>query len=106
MPRKKDSRKKTSDAVVILDRLSGADSQHRSRVAAEKLSMRVAQMIYDARTAAGLTQGELADLVGSTQSVISRLEDADYGGHSMSMLQRIAEALHRRVEIRFAPEVA
>ena len=34
------------------------------------------------------------------------LEDADYEGHSLSMLQRIGEALHRRIEIRFVPEVA
>ncbi len=55
---------------------------------------------------AGLTQAKLAELVGTTQSVISRLEDADYEGHSLSMLQRVAEALHRRIDIRFVPEVA
>ena len=31
----------------------------------------------------------------------SRLEDADYEGHSLAMLNRIAVALKRRVEIRF-----
>ena len=41
------------------------------------------------RQAAGLTQAELADIVGTTHSVISRLEDADYDGHSLKMLQRI-----------------
>jgi transcriptional regulator with XRE-family HTH domain len=66
----------------------------------------VAQMIYDARTEAGLTQGQLGWLIGTTQSVISRLEDSAYEKHSLSMLQRIAEALHRRIEIRFVPEVA
>ena len=55
---------------------------------------------------AGLTQAELAQLVGTTQSVISRLEDADYEGHSLSMLQRIADALHQRLEVRFVPDVA
>jgi transcriptional regulator with XRE-family HTH domain len=43
----------------------------------------------------------LAKLVKTTPSVISRLESADYEGHSMSMLARVAEALNRRVEIRF-----
>jgi hypothetical protein len=33
--------------------------------------------------------------------VISRLEDADYDGHSLIMLQRIASAVGRKVEIRF-----
>jgi hypothetical protein len=41
--------------------------------------------------------------VGTTQSVISRLEDADYAGHSLAMLNRIAAAVERRVEIRFLP---
>ncbi len=45
----------------------------------------------------------LARLVGTTASVICRLEDADYEGHSLSMLRRIAAALHKRVEIRFVP---
>ena len=64
----------------------------------------IAQMIYDARSAAGMTQTELAKAVGTTQSVISQLEDADYDGHSLSMLRRIARALHRRIEIRMVPE--
>ena len=33
--------------------------------------------------------------------MISRLEDADYSGHSLAMLRRVAAALGRRVEIRF-----
>ena len=107
MPRQKRSHaRKTTDAVTILDRITGASCELRGRIEAEKLSQSVAQEIYDARTAAGVTQGELAKVVGTTQSAISRLEDADYGGHSLSMLQRIAKALHRRVEIRFVPDVA
>lgn len=63
----------------------------------------VGQMIYDARQEAGLSQTELAKLVGTTQSVISRLEDADYEGYSLPMLKRVAAALHKQVEIRFVP---
>ena len=54
-------------------------------------------MIYDLRTEAGLTQAQLAELVGTTQSAISRLEDTDYEGHSLSMLRKIARALGRRL---------
>jgi hypothetical protein len=43
-------------------------------------------------------------LVGTTASVICRLEDADYEGHSLAMLRRIAAALGKRAEIRFLPE--
>lgn len=61
----------------------------------------IAQQIYDLRTAAGLTQAQLARLVGTGQSAIARLEDADYEGHSMGMLRRIADALGKRVVVQF-----
>jgi DNA-binding XRE family transcriptional regulator len=63
----------------------------------------IARKIYELRTKAGLTQQELAVRVGTSKSAICRLEDADYQGHSLSMLKRIAEALDKRVEIRFMP---
>ena len=50
------------------------------------LNAQVAQIIYDVRKQAGLTQQQLADAIGTTQSVVARLEDADYEGHSLSML--------------------
>lgn len=60
-------------------------------------------MIYDARTGAGLTQQQLAKLIGTRQSVISRLEHADYEAHSLAMLERIADALNLQVELRLKP---
>jgi transcriptional regulator with XRE-family HTH domain len=56
------------------------------------------------RTKAGLSQRQLANRVGTSASAICRLEDADYEGRSLSVLKRIAEALDKRVEIRFAPK--
>ena len=55
------------------------------------------------RIANGLSQRQLAQLIGTTASVICRLEDANYEGHSLAMLNRIAAALNQRVEIRFVP---
>jgi predicted transcriptional regulator len=92
---------KTKDALKIIDRMVGQDKELRDLIAEETINVRVARMIYDARIKAGLTQKELAKLVGTTQSVIARLEDADYEGHSLSMLNRIAAALNKRIDIRF-----
>jgi predicted transcriptional regulator len=69
----------------------------------EVINAEIARKIYELRTKAGLTQQELASRVGTTKSAISRLEDADYEGHSLSMMKRIAEALDKRIEIRFLP---
>jgi len=61
----------------------------------------VAQALYDLRQAAGLTQRQLAQRVGTSHSVISRLEAADYEGHSMAMLRKIGKALGKRVMVTF-----
>jgi DNA-binding XRE family transcriptional regulator len=68
-----------------------------------RASAEVARKVYELRTTAKLTQKQLAERVGTTASVISRLEDDDYEGHSLAMLRRIASALNKRVEIRFVP---
>lgn len=98
--------KKTRDANEILDRMTGDDPELREMIAEEVVNSQVARMIYEARAAAGLTQKQLADLVETQQSTIARLEDADYEGHSLSMLRRIAAALDQRLEIRFVPNRA
>ena len=97
-------RKSTTDAVEILHRRYYRRRPRRladlERARAED---EIARKIYALREQAGLTQKQLARLIGTTPSVVCRLEDADYEGHSLSMLRRIAAALHKRVEIRFLP---
>lgn len=61
----------------------------------------IARAIQGMRTEAGLSQRALAELVGTTASVICRLEDANYDGHSLAMIKRVASALDRRIEVRF-----
>lgn len=96
------ARRSTSNAIEILDRLFIGDNPRR-RAALDKAleDAIVGQLIYDARVKARLTQKQLAKLIDSDQSVVSRLEDADYDGHSLSMLRRVAAALGKRVDIRF-----
>ena len=95
--------RRRSDGLQILERVTGRDAQLRKDIAEANVNFRVAQRIYDARTAAGLTQLQLADLIGTRQSVIARLEDAEYRGHSLTMLARIADALHSQLEVVFVP---
>jgi len=92
---------KTKNALKIIYRMVGHDKELRDLIAEETINVRIARMIYDSRSKAGLTQKELAKLVGTTQSVIARLEDVDYEGHSLNLLNRIATALNKRVDIRF-----
>ena len=97
--------KPTSDAVEILERLVGGDASLRALIEEERVHAHVARQIHDLRTSRGLTQRELAERVGTTQSVIARIEDADYDGHSLRMLRRVAEALDAHLSVRLVPEV-
>ncbi len=100
----KTKRTPTSDAVAILHRRYYEGRPERlAELEEARANDNVARKITALRLQAGLTQRQLAKLVGTTASVICRLESADYEGHSLAMLQRIADALKQRVEIRFVP---
>ena len=102
MPKKK---KATSEGVQILHRRYYEGKPERLAALEEaRAEDELARRIYELREQAGLTQEKLAKLVGTTSSVISRLEDSDYEGHSLTMLKRIAADVNKRVEIRFVPK--
>ena len=84
---------------ILRNRYVKDDPKRKASVATERMNAEIARLLYDMRTEAGLTQEQLAELVGTTQSVISRLEDSDYDGHSLTMLNRIAEALHKKLSV-------
>ena len=94
----------TSAVEILHRRYFEGKPEMLEMLAEERANAEIARKIYQLRTQAGLTQQKLAKLVGTTASVISRLEDSDYEGHSLSMLQRIAAALDKKVEIRFLPK--
>ncbi len=97
-------REPTTDAVEIMHRrYFEGKPEMLALLEQTRADMEIARKIYALREAAGLTQRQLAKLIGTSNTVISRLEDADYEGHSLAMLNRIATALDKRVEIRFVP---
>lgn len=103
MATKKKSKKRTrtSDGIRYLEEWLGTDKVMRREISACGLHDEAAQIVYDARTGLGWSQSELAERAGTRQSVISRIEDSDYHGHSLTLLHRIAYAMGLEVEIRF-----
>ena len=94
----------TTDAVEIIHRRYFEGKPERLKILEEaRADDEIARKIFELRTRAGLTQSQLGKLICTTASVICRLEDADYEGHSLAMLRRIAAALNQRIEIRFVP---
>ena len=97
----------TSNAVNILHaRYIKGDPKRHDSLREERQNADIATQIYNLRIQAGLSQRELAKKVGTTQSVISRLESADYNGHSLEMLRKIATAMYCRVEVQIVPNDA
>ena len=97
------SRFQSETLQYFWDRYIGEDPERIAEYEQAAADVDIARAIYDIRAQAGLTQRQLAKKVGTTASAICRLEDADYEGHSLAMLRRIAEALGKRIEIRFLP---
>lgn len=94
---------KTTDALKIIDRMIGDDPEMREGIAREMVICAMARAVYDARNAAGLSHEDLARLVGVEPSVIDDIEESDYGGDTLPIVQRIADALGAYVEVRLVP---
>jgi DNA-binding XRE family transcriptional regulator len=92
-----ESRGRTNAVRILHARYVGEDPERKAALEGARVHAEVARTIHGLRTATALSQKELADLVGTTQSAISRLEDEDYEGHSLSMLNRIAKALNQKL---------
>jgi len=104
MASKRKKEPNTTDAVQIL--YDEFYKDHPKRLAAlhrERLHAKMAQVIYELRTESGLTQRQLAEFAGTSHSQISRIEDSDYDGHSLTTLCKIAAVFGALVEVRFRP---
>jgi ribosome-binding protein aMBF1 (putative translation factor) len=102
--RMEERKKLSSDAFQwAYDRYIGNDPKEIALYEEERVKADIAQAIYNLRSQAGLSQEQLADLVGTNASVIEDIEEADYEGDFLSMASRIASVLYRRVEVRLVP---
>lgn len=93
--------KKTRDFGLVITEELAADPQLDFLVELESLHASVAEEIVEAREAANLSQVELARQAHMQQSNLARLEDADYHGHSLNTLHKVAWALGMRVDVKF-----
>lgn len=80
------------------------DPDDETRAGVEQ-DLALGQLIYDLRTEAGLSQRELAEKMGTTQSVISRLEEGGGARNRIDTLARVATALDRHLVVSFPEKV-
>jgi transcriptional regulator with XRE-family HTH domain len=86
-----------------MKKLIGDDAAAQEEFEEGLVNIEAAQLVHDMRSGADLSQRELARKVGTSASAINRLESADYEGHTIAMVRRIATALNRRLELRAIP---
>lgn len=93
---------KKRKAGISLDEVfagSEKDPRWKTAYAEADIEVKMAVQIAKARERAHLTQGQLAKAIGTTQSVISRIERADQN-LTLGTLSKIADALHSDLNIQ------
>jgi ribosome-binding protein aMBF1 (putative translation factor) len=92
--------KKTADAYAIAyDRFIKGKPKMEGMLREEEQRLKLAACLREMREKAGISQSELARRIGTTPSVVCRLEDPDYEGHSLKTLRRIVSALGIGLEL-------
>lgn len=93
----------SSASQILYKKLKARDARLDARLARVRDEASIARQVRALREARGLSQEQLARLLGTRKSAISRIEDADYSGHSMRMIRKICDVLNARVRIELIP---
>ncbi len=78
------------------------DPEFRAEWDALEPEFQIAKAMLDGRSARNLTQKELAEIAGITQSDISKLENGN-ANPSLRTLERLAAGLGMRIRLEFVP---
>jgi ribosome-binding protein aMBF1 (putative translation factor) len=89
------------DALADVRARMKRDPKLRARIDATVARATIGAMVKRARTAAALTQAQLATRAGTTQAVIARIEGGKAFTASLDLLGRIARALGGRLTVEF-----
>ena len=94
----------TSASEILYRRYVKGKPERQRSLTNVSVAMSLGEYIRELRERKEVTQQQLADAIGTQRSAISRLESADYDGHSIELLRRIAKALQGKLIFRIATE--
>ena len=77
------------------------DPEFKKHYQEERQALKLAMKIAELRDQKGLSQQELAKLMGTSQQAISRIESGEYEGFTLKTLEKIAETTGMRIKIEF-----
>lgn len=79
------------------------DRGYRQNFFMAESSARIAAQLIALRKKRGLNQQQVAEMIGTRQPAISRVEKADYQNWSFNTLRNIADALDARIRVYIEP---
>ena len=77
------------------------DPEFKAHYQEERQALKLAMKIAKLREKKGLSQQQMAKLMGTSQQAISRIESGEYEGFTLKTLEKIAEATGTKVKIEF-----
>jgi DNA-binding XRE family transcriptional regulator len=77
------------------------DPEFKKHYQEERQALKLAMKIAKLREKKGLSQQQLAKLMGTSQQAVSRIESGEYEGFTLKTLEKIAEATGTKVKIEF-----
>ena len=77
------------------------DPEFKAHYQEERQALKLAMKIAKLREKKGLSQQQLAKLMGTSQQAVSRIESGEYEGFTLKTLEKIAEATGTKVKIEF-----
>jgi len=77
------------------------DPEFKSHYQEERQALKLAMKIAKLREKKGLSQQQMAKLMGTSQQAVSRIESGEYEGFTLKTLEKIAEATGTKVKIEF-----
>ncbi len=79
------------------------DREYRQKFFLAESSAQIAAQLIALRKRRDLNQQQVAELIGTQQPAISRIEKADYQSWSFSILRKVADALDARLQVSIEP---
>lgn len=92
--------KKTDDAMALINNLITQDSPMQEMIEESYINAEIGQLIYDTRIKEQVTAKELADRIGIQESVILDLEEGDYEGNALIILEKVAKVFHQKIQVQ------
>jgi DNA-binding XRE family transcriptional regulator len=77
------------------------DPEFKANYQEERQALKLAMKIAKLREKKGLSQQQMAKLMGTSQQAVSRIESGEYDGFTLKTLEKIAEATGTKVKIEF-----